>query len=65
MALVFLINLIGAPSGIGWVAAMILAFGPRRLPRGPAWPRNGAQAAVWREWCWQAAGSRAAVWSLR
>ena len=30
LALVFLVNLIGAPSGIGWIAAMILAFGPRR-----------------------------------
>ncbi len=36
LALVFLVNLIGAPSGIGWFAAMILAFGPRRLP--PAAP---------------------------
>jgi len=36
MALVFLVNLIGAPTGIGWVAAMILAFGPRRLtPHAP------------------------------
>jgi Superinfection immunity protein len=33
MALVFLVNLIGAPTGIGWIAAMILAFGPRRLAR--------------------------------
>jgi Superinfection immunity protein len=32
LALVFLVNLIGAPTGIGWIAAMILAFGPRRLP---------------------------------
>ena len=31
LALVFLVNLIGAPTGIGWLAAMILAFGPRRL----------------------------------
>ena len=38
MALVFLVNLIGAPTGIGWVAAIILAFGRRRLPSGPAWP---------------------------
>ncbi len=29
LALVFLVNLIGAPTGIGWLAAMILAFGPR------------------------------------
>ena len=35
LALVFLVNLIGAPSGIGWIAAMILAFGPRRLPPEP------------------------------
>jgi hypothetical protein len=27
LALVFLVNLIGAPTGVGWVAAMILAFG--------------------------------------
>jgi nitric oxide reductase large subunit len=32
LALVFLVNLIGAPTGIGWVAAMILAVRPRRLP---------------------------------
>jgi hypothetical protein len=31
LALVFLVNLIGAPTVIGWFAAMILAFGPRRL----------------------------------
>jgi Superinfection immunity protein len=31
LALVFLVNLIGAPTGVGWVAAMVLAFGPRRL----------------------------------
>jgi hypothetical protein len=37
LALVFLVNLIGAPSGIGWAAAMILAFGPRRLPPEPPW----------------------------
>jgi Superinfection immunity protein len=35
LALVFLVNLIGAPTGIGWLAALILAFGPRRLPPGP------------------------------
>jgi hypothetical protein len=38
LTLVFLVNLIGAPSGIGWFAAMILAFGPRRLPSEPQWP---------------------------
>lgn len=35
LALVILVNLIGAPIGIGWLAAMILAFGPRRLPPAP------------------------------
>jgi hypothetical protein len=35
LALVFLVNLIGGPTGIGWIAAMILAFGPPRLPPGP------------------------------
>jgi Superinfection immunity protein len=40
LAMVFLVNLIGAPTGIGWLAGLILAFGPRRLPPGPppAWP---------------------------
>ena len=33
IALVVLVNLIGAPTGVGWVAAMILAFGPRRSSR--------------------------------
>jgi hypothetical protein len=37
LALVFLVNLIGAPSGSGWIAAMILAFGPRRLPPEHLW----------------------------
>ncbi len=42
LALVFLLNLVGAPTGIGWVAAMILAFGPRRLPavRSPSVSRS-------------------------
>jgi hypothetical protein len=40
LALVFLVNLIGAPALIGWPAAMILAFGPRRLPPEPVWPRH-------------------------
>jgi hypothetical protein len=35
LALVFLVNLIGAPTGIGWIAAMILAFGPRRPSHEP------------------------------
>ena len=40
LALVFLVNLIGAPTGVGWLAAMILAFGPRRVPDPPPvpWP---------------------------
>jgi hypothetical protein len=40
LALVFLVNLIGAPTGVGWLAAMILAFGPRRVPDMPlkTWP---------------------------
>lgn len=37
LALVFLVNLIGAPCFIGWPAALILAFGPRRLPPQPMW----------------------------
>ena len=35
LELVFLVNLIGAPTGVGWLAAMILAFGPRRIPARP------------------------------
>ena len=35
LALIFLVNLIGAPTGVGWLAAMILAFGPRRVPDSP------------------------------
>jgi hypothetical protein len=38
LALVFLVNLIGAPTGIGWVAALILAFGPRRMRPVLPWP---------------------------
>jgi len=51
LALVFLVNLIGAPSLIGWPAALILAFGPRRLPPEPAWPLRPAAmrgpAEIW------------------
>lgn len=36
LGLVFLVNLIGAPAGVGWLAAMILAFGPQRMPAPPA-----------------------------
>lgn len=32
LALVFLVNLIGAPTGVGWLGAMILAFGPQKIP---------------------------------
>jgi hypothetical protein len=35
LGLVVLVNLIGGLSGIGWLAAMILAFGPRRIPTVP------------------------------
>ena len=31
LALVFLVNLIGGTTSVGWLAALILAFGPRRL----------------------------------
>jgi Superinfection immunity protein len=37
LALVFLVNLIGAPMVIGWFAAMILAFGPRRVSAESRW----------------------------
>ena len=52
LALVFLVNLIGAPTGVGWVAAMILAFGPRRpCPAPPPtvpWTPS-AYRAYWRD----------------
>ena len=35
LAQVFLVNVIGGLTGIGWLAAMILAFGPRRRPIAP------------------------------
>ena len=44
LALVFLVNLIGAPLMIGWPAAMILAFGPKRSPARPA-PRTARYRA--------------------
>ena len=53
LALVFLVNLIGAPTGVGWVAAMILAFGPRRPssppPSAAAWTPSAYRAAYWRD----------------
>jgi hypothetical protein len=52
LALVFLVNLIGAPTGVGWVAAMILAFGPRRPAPAPPpavpWTPS-AYRAYWRD----------------
>lgn len=45
LALVFLVNLIWGPLLIGWPAAMILAFGPRRLP--PERPWFPGPAASW------------------
>jgi len=45
LALVFLVNLIGAPVLIGWPAAMILAFGPRRLPPEP--PQLARPEPMW------------------
>lgn len=55
LVLVFLVNLIGAPSGIGWFAAMILAFGPRRLPPAPppSWPGR-PEPMQWRAGTWDA-----------
>jgi len=41
LALVFLVNLIGAPLLIGWPAALILAFGPRQHPPLPGGARTG------------------------
>jgi hypothetical protein len=37
-----LVNMIGGLTGIGWLAALILAFGPRRLT--PAPPAPGLRA---------------------
>ena len=52
LALVILVNLIGAPTGVGWVAAMILAFGPRRPAPPPLattpWTPS-AYRAYWRD----------------
>ena len=45
LALVFLVNLIGGPAFVGWPAAMILAFGPRRqrVTPGLSQPRGARQ----------------------
>jgi len=47
LALVFLVNLIGAPTGVGWLGAMIMAFGPRRLPP-RHWCRGHRARTDWR-----------------
>lgn len=44
LVLVFLVNLIGGTALIGWPAAMILAFGPRRVRYSP-----GSQTFVVRD----------------
>ena len=54
LVLVFLVNLIGAPSGIGWFAAMILAFGPRRLPPAPPPRPVRPQPMQWPTGTWDA-----------
>jgi hypothetical protein len=38
LELVFLVNLIGACAGIGWVGALILAFRPQRVRPVASWP---------------------------
>lgn len=45
LALVCLVNLVGAPTGVGWIGAMIMAFGPRRPARlAPgSWPPAGCR----------------------
>ena len=57
LPLVFLINLIGSPAFIGWPAAMILAFGPRRLPPEPTRPHHPGmhgQSRLWPQEPWDA-----------
>jgi len=53
LALVFLVNLISAPTGVGWLGAMIMAFGPRRLSSPPPptapWTPSAYRAAYWRD----------------
>lgn len=63
LALVFLVNLIGAPTGIGWFAAMLLAFGPRHLSTAdrrechvPGSQAAGVQARVCGPGCGRKAG---------
>jgi hypothetical protein len=47
LALVFLVNLIGAPALIGWPAALFLAFGPRRQPLARRPVLHGHQPEYW------------------
>jgi hypothetical protein len=35
LPLVFMLNVIGGLTGISWLGAMILAFGPRRMAKPP------------------------------
>jgi len=35
LPLVFMLNVIGGLTGVGWLGAMILAFGPRRMVKPP------------------------------
>ena len=56
LALVFLVNLVAGPFFVGWPAAMILAFGPRRLPPEPAWLQHPGEmpesAGTWMPGPW-------------
>jgi hypothetical protein len=50
LALVLLVNLIGGPTGVGWLAALILAFGPRRLSAVPppvSWRPQDGTSVPW------------------
>jgi hypothetical protein len=50
LALVFLVNLIGGTTGVGWFAALVLAFGLRRLPPVPpsaSWRPPGRAPVPW------------------
>jgi hypothetical protein len=47
LPLVFLVNLIGAPILIGWPAALILAFGPRRQHAVRAAPTDAGARSVY------------------
>lgn len=50
LALVFLVNLIGGTTGVGWLAALILAFGPRGLspvPPRASWRPPDGPPVLW------------------